>query len=168
MGIVGPEPALFTDGAKALAEQHPLEDEKLATHDQKVHDIGKKALKAEQNDLLADIMALDPNARVLGQTQLVMNAIMVEADASVLAALAGNPAVARIAAKVDAAVVPVFCRPTPDPGHFVLRFDEAIVPSELPEEERSVERLTGRFVDVTEREIRRHPALWLWMHNRWQ
>jgi subtilisin family serine protease len=57
----------------------------------------KKALKSEQDDLLADIMALDPNARVLARTQLVLNAVMVEVDASVLATLAGNPAVARIA-----------------------------------------------------------------------
>ena len=57
----------------------------------------KKALKAEQTDLLAQVMALDPNARVLGQTQLVLNAVFVEVDASALATLASNPAVQRIA-----------------------------------------------------------------------
>jgi subtilisin family serine protease len=61
----------------------------------------KKALQAEQTDLLAEVMALDPNARVLGQTQLVLNAVFVEADAAALAALARNPAVSRIARVAD-------------------------------------------------------------------
>ncbi|MBT8064870.1 MAG: hypothetical protein KJN94_07605, partial [Gammaproteobacteria bacterium] len=56
----------------------------------------KKALQNEQADLLAQILALDPNARILGQTQIVMNAIFVEVDASVLDALAGHPAVLRM------------------------------------------------------------------------
>ena len=56
----------------------------------------KKNLQAEQTDLLSEVMALDPNARVLGQTQLVLNAVFVEVDASALATLANNPAVQRI------------------------------------------------------------------------
>ncbi len=57
----------------------------------------KKQLQAEQTDLLARVLELDPDARVLGQVQLVLNAVFVEVDASVLADLANDPAVLRIA-----------------------------------------------------------------------
>jgi len=57
----------------------------------------KKKLQVEQTDLLSEVMALDPNARVLGQTQLVLNAVFVEVNPSALAALARNPSVLRIA-----------------------------------------------------------------------
>jgi subtilisin family serine protease len=57
----------------------------------------KKNLKAEQVDLLSEVMALDPNARVLAQTQLVLNAVFVEVNPSVLSELANHPGVLSIA-----------------------------------------------------------------------
>lgn len=57
----------------------------------------KKNLQVEQADLLNEVMALDPNVRILGQTQLVLNAVFIQVDASVLETLASNPAVQRIA-----------------------------------------------------------------------
>ena len=69
--------------------------------EQKVH--GKSArrskmqLQAQQVDLLSRVLELDPNARVLAQVQVVMNAVFVEVDASVLPDLAKDPAVLRIA-----------------------------------------------------------------------
>ena len=56
----------------------------------------KKNLQAEQVDLLSEVMALDPNARILGRTQLVLNAVFVEVNPSALATLARNPSVLRI------------------------------------------------------------------------
>lgn len=56
----------------------------------------KKNLQAEQTDLLSEVMALDPNARILGRTQLVLNAVFVEVNPSALNVLARNPAVLRI------------------------------------------------------------------------
>lgn len=92
---------------------------------------------------------------------------------------ATSPALGLLQKKTDAAVVPVFCRPrrTP-PGAavggeaarppYTLRFEAPIVLSALPEKERTVEALTARYTRVTEDAIRREPALWLWMHNRWR
>jgi subtilisin family serine protease len=57
----------------------------------------KKNLQAEQNDLLSEVMALDPNARILAQTQLVLNAVFVEVNPSILSELARHPGVLRIA-----------------------------------------------------------------------
>jgi minor extracellular serine protease Vpr len=54
-------------------------------------------LRNEQADLLDRVYRLDPNARVVASTQLVLNAVFVEVDASVLARLANDRAVMRIA-----------------------------------------------------------------------
>ncbi|HSM55501.1 MAG TPA: S8 family serine peptidase [Candidatus Sulfomarinibacteraceae bacterium] len=56
----------------------------------------RQALRGEQQDVLGEVMALDPNARVLAQVQLVLNAVFVEVDASVLDELAAHPNVLRI------------------------------------------------------------------------
>jgi minor extracellular serine protease Vpr len=57
----------------------------------------KRELQSEQQDLLALVQSLDPNARVLAQVQLVLNAVFVEVDAAVLPQIAANPGVLRIA-----------------------------------------------------------------------
>jgi minor extracellular serine protease Vpr len=54
-------------------------------------------LRQQQSALLGRVQALDPNARVIAQTQIVLNAVFVEVDASVLPQLANDPAVLRIA-----------------------------------------------------------------------
>jgi minor extracellular serine protease Vpr len=56
----------------------------------------RKALQSQQSDLLDQILELDPSATVLAQTQIVLNAVFVDVDTSVLAAIADNPNVARI------------------------------------------------------------------------
>ena len=88
--------ALFTDGANEVLirlTSPSISEQKVRG---KSAQKAKKALQNEQADLLAEVLALDPNARILGQTQLVMNAIFAEVDRSVLDTLAGNPAVKRI------------------------------------------------------------------------
>jgi minor extracellular serine protease Vpr len=57
----------------------------------------KKKLEVEQSALLKRVLALDPNAKVLGQAQLVLNAVFVQVDAAVLGDIANDPAVLRIA-----------------------------------------------------------------------
>ncbi len=57
----------------------------------------KDAARAQQTGFLGSLRALDPNARVLGSVQLVLNAVLVEVDASVLPQLAQDPRVVRIA-----------------------------------------------------------------------
>lgn len=57
----------------------------------------QRNLRAVQEALLSRVRALDPNARVIARTQIVLNAVFVEVDASILAQLANDPAVLRIA-----------------------------------------------------------------------
>jgi minor extracellular serine protease Vpr len=58
-------------------------------------------LRVEQASFLERVQALDPNAKLLAQTQIVLNAVFVEVDAAVLPQLANDPAVARIARVIN-------------------------------------------------------------------
>ena len=80
-----------------------------------------------------------------------------------------TPALARLAVRTGAAIVPVWCRPIAgEPERFELVFEAPIFPTELSEEEKETERLTARFMELTERAVRVRPELWLWMHDRWR
>ena len=84
---------------------------------------------------------------------------------------ATTPALARIQLKTGAAVVPVFTWPEGD-GRYRLQFETPILPEEfgdgdLDRDER-VRRATARYMEVTEAAIRRNPAAWLWIHDRWK
>jgi subtilisin family serine protease len=56
----------------------------------------KKAAKGQQDAFLARVKNIDSSARVLARVQMVLNAVIVEVDASKLAEIAGDPAVVRI------------------------------------------------------------------------
>lgn len=57
----------------------------------------KQDLRRAQTDLMSRVTTLDSSARLIAQTQVVLNAIFVEVDAAVLPQLASDPAVQRIA-----------------------------------------------------------------------
>ncbi|HEY6066726.1 MAG TPA: lysophospholipid acyltransferase family protein [Thermoanaerobaculia bacterium] len=84
---------------------------------------------------------------------------------------ATTPALARIQLKTGAAVVPVFTWPLGE-GRYRLEFEPPILPEEFerPELDRDerVRRATARYTAVTEAAIRRDPATWLWIHDRWK
>lgn len=84
---------------------------------------------------------------------------------------ATTPSLARIQLKTGAAVVPVFTWPE-GKGRYRLEFEPAILPDEFggPEIDREerVRSATARYMQVTEAVIRRNPAAWLWMHDRWK
>jgi KDO2-lipid IV(A) lauroyltransferase len=79
---------------------------------------------------------------------------------------ATTAAVAVLALRTGAPVVPVFALPLPR-GRFRLVYEHAIPPPESdgPEDLR---RFTQRCTDVLEMYVQRHPHLWLWMHRRWR
>jgi subtilisin family serine protease len=57
----------------------------------------KNEAKAQQDAFMKLVLQVDPSARLVGQVQLVLNAVFVEVDASALPALAQDPRVVRIA-----------------------------------------------------------------------
>ncbi len=81
-----------------------------------------------------------------------------------------TPVLARLSLRTGAAVVPVALFPEPD-GRYRFLAHSAILPPEPPqrgeEEEAAVAALTREYLAAAERDIRRHPEQWLWMHRRW-
>ena len=79
---------------------------------------------------------------------------------------ATTSALAALALRTGAPVVPVFALPLPG-GRFRMIYEHAV---ELPREDESdpVRELTQRCTDVLEMYVRRYPELWLWMHRRWR
>jgi KDO2-lipid IV(A) lauroyltransferase len=79
---------------------------------------------------------------------------------------ATTSALAAIAMRTGAPVVPVFALPLPG-GRFRMVYEHPVDPprGEGPE---AVRDFTQRCTDVLEMYVRRYPGLWLWMHRRWR
>lgn len=79
---------------------------------------------------------------------------------------ATTAALAALAVRTGAPVIPVFALPLPD-GRFRLVYEPAVAPPAdgTPEELR---QFTQRCTNVLEMYVRRYPELWLWMHRRWR
>jgi KDO2-lipid IV(A) lauroyltransferase len=79
---------------------------------------------------------------------------------------ATTSALAALAIRTGAPVIPVFALPLP---HGRYRFVyERPVPPPNDESPDAVREFTQRCTDVLEMYVRRDPALWLWMHRRWR
>jgi KDO2-lipid IV(A) lauroyltransferase len=79
---------------------------------------------------------------------------------------ATTSALAALALRTGAAVIPVFALPLPG-GRYRFIYERPVPP---PKEESpdAVREFTQRCTDVLEMYVRRDPALWLWMHRRWR
>jgi len=79
---------------------------------------------------------------------------------------ATTSALAALAIKTGAPVVPVFALPLPD-GRYRMIYEHPVPlpPAGTPD---PVRELTQRCTDVLEMYVRRYPELWLWMHRRWR
>ena len=79
---------------------------------------------------------------------------------------ATTSALAALALRTGAAVVPVFSLPL-DGGRYKLVFESPVAPPATDSPD-AVGEFTQRCTDVLEMYVRRHPELWLWMHRRWR
>jgi KDO2-lipid IV(A) lauroyltransferase len=79
---------------------------------------------------------------------------------------ATTSALAALALRTGAPVVPVFALPLPG-GRFRMVYEHPVDPprSDAPD---AVREFTQRCTDVLEMYVRRYPDLWLWMHRRWR
>jgi KDO2-lipid IV(A) lauroyltransferase len=79
---------------------------------------------------------------------------------------ATTSALAALAIRTGAPVIPVFALPMPG-GRYRFIYERPVPP---PKEESAdaVREFTQRCTDVLEMYVRRDPALWLWMHRRWR
>ena len=108
-------------------------------------------------------LALNHSIAVLIDQHLHSDAILVDffqRPAATTSALAG------LALRTGAAVIPVFALPLPD-GRYRLIYEHSVdLPAGTTAE--AVHALTQRCTDVLEMYVRRHPHLWLWLHRRWR
>jgi Kdo2-lipid IVA lauroyltransferase/acyltransferase len=79
---------------------------------------------------------------------------------------ATTSALAALALRTGAPVIPVFALPLPG-GRYRFVYERPVPP---PNEDSpdAVREFTQRCTDVLEMYVRRDPALWLWMHRRWR
>ena len=79
---------------------------------------------------------------------------------------ATTPAVAALALRTGAPVVPLFALPLGH-GRYRMIYEHPIQPP-AGDDAEAVREFTQRCTDVLEMYIRRNPELWLWMHRRWR
>jgi KDO2-lipid IV(A) lauroyltransferase len=79
---------------------------------------------------------------------------------------ATTSALAALALRTGAPIVPVFALPLPG-GRFRMVYEHPVDPP-CPDDPDPVRTLTQRCTDVLEMYVRRYPELWLWMHRRWR
>lgn len=79
---------------------------------------------------------------------------------------ATTSALAALAMRTGAPVVPVFALPLPD-GRFRLVYEHPVEPPREDDPD-PIREFTQRCTDVLEMYVRRYPELWLWMHRRWR
>jgi len=78
-----------------------------------------------------------------------------------------SPALALLALKTGASVIPVFSVPRPD-GSYQVIYEPRVEMKETSDRDSDVLRITAECTAIIERWVRRHPELWLWMHRRWK
>ena len=79
---------------------------------------------------------------------------------------ATTSALAALALRTGAPVIPVFALPLPS-GRYRLVYEHPVDPPHADTAD-AVREFTQRCTDVLEMYVRRHPELWLWMHRRWR
>jgi KDO2-lipid IV(A) lauroyltransferase len=79
---------------------------------------------------------------------------------------ATTSALAALALRTGAPVIPVFALPLPN-GRYRFIYEHPVDPprADTPD---AVREFTQRCTDVLEMYVRRHPDLWMWMHRRWR
>lgn len=73
---------------------------------------------------------------------------------------------AKMAARTQAPIVPVFMRRTADYRHEIT-IHPPIDPPAM-RDKRTLHEATQQYTKVIEEQIRRHPAQWIWIHRRWR
>ena len=111
--------------------------------------------------------------RALGSNQAI--AVLIDQHIQTAAAIyvdffnrpaATTSAVAALALRTGAPVIPVFALPLPG-GRFRMVYEHAVDPPKGDDPD-ALRDFTQRCTDVLEMYVRRYPGLWLWMHRRWR
>ena len=138
-----------------------------------LHDLLERVRRSTGNSVIYRRGAIRRVLRALGSNQAVAVLIdqhMQSADAVYVEFFnrpaATTSALAALAIKTGAPVVPVFALPLPG-GRFRMVYEHPVEPPD-PADEQAIRQFTQRCTDVLEMYVRRYPDLWLWMHRRWR
>ncbi len=77
-------------------------------------------------------------------------------------------AMALMAIKTGAAVVPGYVIKNPVRKGYIIRYEKPIIPTDEKNREQALIKWTQYFTDVIERHIKSMPAQWFWVHNRFK
>jgi Kdo2-lipid IVA lauroyltransferase/acyltransferase len=138
-----------------------------------LHELLEQARRATGNGVIYRRGAVRKVMRALAANQTV--AIMIDqhiqsADAVYVEFFnrpaATTSALAALALKTGAPVIPVFALPLPG-GRYRMIYEHPVPPPPADSPD-PVREFTQRCTDVLEMYVRRYPELWLWMHRRWR
>ena len=138
-----------------------------------LHDLLESARTRTGNSVIYRRGAIRRVLRALGENQAI--AILIDQHIATSDAVyvdffnrpaATTSALAALALRTGAPVVPVFALPLPG-GRFRMVYEHAVEPppGDHPD---AIRAFTQRCTDVLEMYVRRYPDLWLWMHRRWR
>ena len=80
---------------------------------------------------------------------------------------ATTPALAILALRTGAPIVPVFGAPAPG-GKYRIRYLPEVALPKTADRDAAVVELTQACTSLIEDQIRARPECWLWMHRRWK
>jgi KDO2-lipid IV(A) lauroyltransferase len=138
-----------------------------------LHDLLESARTRTGNTVIYRRSALRKVLRALGQNQAV--AVLIDQHIQTADAVfvdffnrpaATTSALAALALRTGAPVVPVFALPLPG-GRFRMVYEHPVDPPSADDPD-AIRQFTQRCTDVLEMYVRRYPTLWLWMHRRWR
>jgi KDO2-lipid IV(A) lauroyltransferase len=78
-----------------------------------------------------------------------------------------TPALATLALKTEAPIIPVFSVPMPD-GRYRIRYLPEVEYRHTGDTKRDILGLTQSCTRIIEEQVRREPGYWVWMHRRWR
>ncbi len=138
-----------------------------------LHDLLERVRRKTGNSVIYRRGAIRRVLRALGSNQAV--AVLIDQHIATADAVyvdffnrpaATTSALAALALRTGAPVLPVFALPLPG-GRFRMVYEHPVEPPRGAGDE-AIREFTQRCTDVLEMYVRRYPELWLWMHRRWR
>ena len=138
-----------------------------------LHDLLERVRRRTGNSVIYRRGALRRVLRTLGTNQAVAILIdqHIQAPEGIYVDFFNRPAattgaLAALARRTGAPVIPVFALPLPG-GRFRMVYEHTVEPP-ASDDPAALHDFTQRCTDVLEMYVRRYPELWLWMHRRWR
>jgi len=152
---------------------HPMAVLARPLDNQKLHDLLEEVRGRTGNSVIYRKGAIRRVLRALASNQAV--AVLIDQHIQTADAVyvdffnrpaATTSALAALALRTGAPVIPVFALPLPG-GRFRMVYEHAVDPPRADDPD-ALRDFTQRCTDVLEMYVRRYPGLWLWMHRRWR